>query len=55
MTNKELAVILRLRDELSAKIKGVERNLQSFANKAKKHWLEIASAVYAAKKAISSR
>ncbi len=51
MTNKELAVILRLRDELSAKIKGVERNLQSFANKAKKHWLEIASAVYAAKKA----
>ena len=48
MTNKELSIILRLRDEASQRLEGVRGNLQRFANSWKQNWLAITAAVTAA-------
>ncbi|HAH21625.1 MAG: hypothetical protein A2Y00_05520 [Omnitrophica WOR_2 bacterium GWF2_43_52] len=48
MTNKELSIILRLRDEASKRLEGVRGSLQRFANSWKKNWLAITAAVTAA-------
>jgi len=47
MTNKELSIILRLRDEASKRLQGVRGNLQRFANFWKKNWLAITAAITA--------
>lgn len=47
MTNKELSIILRLRDEATKRLEGVRGNLQRFANAWKKNWLAITAAVTA--------
>jgi len=47
MTNKELSIILRLRDEATKRLEGVRGNLQRFANSWKKNWLAITAAVTA--------
>ena len=47
MTNKELSIILRLRDEASKRLEGVRGNLQRFANFWKKNWLGITAAITA--------
>lgn len=47
MTNKELSIILRLRDEASKRLEGVRGNLQRFANAWKKNWLAITAAITA--------
>ena len=47
MTNKELSIILRLRDEASKRLEGVRGNLQRFANYWKKNWLAITAAITA--------
>ena len=48
MTNKELSIILRLRDEATQRLEGVRGNLQRFANSWKQNWLAITAAVTAA-------
>ena len=48
MTNKELSIILRLRDEASKRLEGIRGNLQRFANSWKQNWLAITAAVTAA-------
>jgi hypothetical protein len=48
MSNKELSIILRLRDEASKRLEGVRGNLRRFANSWKKNWLAITAAVTAA-------
>jgi len=48
MTNKELSIILRLRDETSKRLEGVRGSLQRFANAWKKNWLAITAAITAA-------
>jgi hypothetical protein len=47
MTNKELSIILRLRDEASKRLEGVRGGLQRFANAWKKNWLAITAAITA--------
>jgi len=47
MSNKELSIILRLRDEASKRLQGVRGNLQRFANAWKKNWLAITAAITA--------
>ncbi|MFA6635685.1 MAG: hypothetical protein WCV56_01045 [Candidatus Omnitrophota bacterium] len=47
MTNKELSIILRLRDEATKRLEGVRGNLQRFANSWKKNWLGITAAITA--------
>lgn len=47
MNNKELSIILRLRDEASKRLEGVRGNLQRFANSWKNNWLAITAAVTA--------
>jgi len=47
MTNKELSIILMLRDEASKRLQGVRGNLQRFANFWKKNWLAITAAITA--------
>lgn len=53
MTNKELSVILRLRDEASKRLEGFKGNLQRFANTWKQNWLAITATVTAAIMALS--
>ena len=48
MTNKQLSIILKLKDEASKRLEGVRGNLQRFANSWKKNWLAITAAVTAA-------
>lgn len=48
MNNKELSIILRLRDEASKRLEGVRGNLQRFANSWKRNWLAITASVTAA-------
>ncbi|MDD5487172.1 MAG: hypothetical protein PHW65_06430 [Dehalococcoidales bacterium] len=48
MTNKQLSIILKLRDEASKRLEGVKGNLQRFANSWKKNWLAITASVTAA-------
>jgi len=45
MTNKQLSIILKLKDEASKRLEGVRGNLQRFANSWKKNWLAITAAV----------
>ncbi len=47
MTNKELSIILRLRDEATKRLEGVRGNLQRFANAWKQNWLAITAAITA--------
>lgn len=47
MTNKELSIILRLRDEVTKRLEGVRGALQRFANSWKKNWLAITAAITA--------
>lgn len=47
MTNKELSIILRLRDEATKRLEGVRGALQRFANSWKKNWLAITAAITA--------
>jgi len=47
MSNKQLSIILRLRDEASKRLQGVRGNLQRFANAWKKNWLAITAAITA--------
>ncbi len=47
MTNKQLSIILRLKDEASKRLKGIRGNLQRFANSWKKNWLAITAAITA--------
>jgi len=47
MSNKELSIILRLRDEASKRLEGVRGNLQRFANAWKKNWIAITAAITA--------
>jgi hypothetical protein len=47
MTNKELSIILRLRDEATKRLEGVRGNLQRFANSWKQNWLAITAAITA--------
>lgn len=53
MTNKELSVILRLRDEASKRLEGFKGNLQRFANTWKQNWLAITATATAAIMALS--
>ena len=53
MTNKELSVILRLRDEASKRLEGFKGNLQRFANTWKQNWLGITATATAAIMALS--
>jgi len=48
MTNKQLSIILKLKDEASKRLEGVRGNLQRFANSWKKNWLAITASVTAA-------
>ena len=48
MTNRELSIILRLKDEATQRLEGVRGNLQRFANSWKQNWLAITAAVTAA-------
>lgn len=45
MTNKELQIILRLRDEASKRLEGIRGHLQRFANAWRKNWLAITAAI----------
>jgi len=47
MTNKELSIILRLKDEATQRLQGVQGSLQRFANSWKQNWLAITAAVTA--------
>ena len=47
MTNKELSIILRLRDEATKRLEGVRGNLQRFANAWKQNWIAITAAITA--------
>ena len=47
MTNKQLSIILKLKDEASKRLEGVRGNLQRFANSWKKNWLAITAAITA--------
>lgn len=47
MTNKELSIILRLKDEATKRLEGVRGSLQRFANSWKQNWLAITAAVTA--------
>ena len=47
MTNKELSIILRLRDEATKRLEGVRGNLQRFAHSWKQNWLAITAAITA--------
>ncbi|MCK9555017.1 hypothetical protein M0R36_04270 [bacterium] len=47
MTNKQLSIILRLKDEASKRLQGIRGNLQRFANSWKKNWLAITAAITA--------
>lgn len=38
MTNKQLSIILKLRDEASKRLKGFSGNMRRFANQVRKHW-----------------
>lgn len=48
MTNRELSIILRLKDEATKRLEGVRGSLQRFANSWKQNWLAITAAVTAA-------
>lgn len=48
MTNRELSIILRLKDEATKRLEGIRGNLQRFANSWKQNWLAITAAVTAA-------
>ena len=48
MTNHELSIIMRLRDEASKRLQGLKGNLQRFANNFRQNWLGITAAVTAA-------
>jgi nitrogen fixation protein FixH len=47
MTNRELSIILKLRDEATKRLEGVRGALQRFANSWKKNWLAITAAITA--------
>ncbi len=47
MTNKQLSIILKLRDEASKRLEGIRGNLQRFANSWKKNWVAITAAITA--------
>ncbi|MFH2146291.1 MAG: hypothetical protein ABII75_09755 [Candidatus Omnitrophota bacterium] len=47
MTNKELSIILRLRDEATKRLEGVRGSLQRFSNSWKQNWLAITAAITA--------
>jgi len=47
MSNKQLSIILKLRDEATKRLEGVRGSLQRFANSWKKNWLAITAAVTA--------
>jgi len=47
MSNKELSIILKLKDEASKRLEGVKGSLQRFANTWKKNWLAITAAITA--------
>jgi hypothetical protein len=47
VTNKQLSIILRLKDEASKRLQGIRGNLQRFANSWKKNWLAITAAITA--------
>ena len=47
MSNKQLSIILKLRDEATKRLEGVRGNLQRFANSWKKNWLGITAAITA--------
>jgi len=47
MTNRELSIILRLKDEATKRLEGVKGALQRFANSWKKNWLAITAAITA--------
>jgi len=47
MTNKQLSIILKLKDEASKRLEGVRGNLRRFANSWKKNWLAITAAITA--------
>jgi len=47
MTNRELSIILRLRDEATKRLEGVRGSLQRFANSWKQNWLAITAAITA--------
>ena len=48
MNNKELSIILRLRDEATKRLEGFKGNMQRFANTWKENWLGISATVTAA-------
>lgn len=45
MTNKELSIILRLKDEASKRLRGLQGTLYKFQNSFKKNWLAVTAAV----------
>lgn len=47
MSNKQLSIILKLRDEATKRLEGVSGSLQRFANSWKKNWLAITAAITA--------
>ena len=47
MSNKQLSIILKLRDEATKRLEGVRGSLQRFANSWKKNWLAITAAITA--------
>ena len=47
MTNKQLSIILKLRDEATKRLEGVRGALRRFANSWKKNWLAITAAITA--------
>jgi len=47
MSNKQLSIILKLRDEATKRLQGVRGALQRFANSWKKNWLAITAAITA--------
>ena len=53
MTNKQLSIILRMRDEASKKLKGFSGNMQKFANQVRKHWKAVSLAILAVVAAIT--
>lgn len=47
MSNKQLSIILKLRDEATKRLEGVRGSLQRFANSWKKNWIAITAAITA--------
>lgn len=47
MTNRELSIILRLKDEATKRLTGIRGELQKFSNSWKKNWLAITAAITA--------